>query len=201
MANRIRELRNRKGMTAEELAARADISQPYLTRLESGKRGKRGLTEETARKIAAALDADVAEVLGIATGNSVAAASTAFREDAAPYDAQDDELLRAYVKKRPNVTTFKIKTNALSRLDIHAGDVVFIDMSAEAVENVEPLKPVIAQHYRLNALKAVTIVRQFVPPSLLITNSHGKNEASLDLDNDPVAIKGVIIAHHRSLRS
>jgi transcriptional regulator with XRE-family HTH domain len=198
MANRIRELRLAKGMTVDELAAKAELSQPYLTRLESGRRGKRGLTRATAEKLALALGISVGEVMGFSGANGEAIA--ALVEDAAPYDTQHDELLRDFVRKRQNVVPYKITTNVLDRIEIFAGDVVFLDLSAEAVENIEPLKPVIARIYGENSLTAVTVARQFVPPSLLITNTSGRNMPTLDIESDPVAIKGVIIAKHRSLR-
>lgn len=197
MPNRIREFRLAKGMTVDELAEKADLSQPYLTRLESGRRGKRGLTRATAEKLAHALDKTASEVMGISAANGAAIA--AFAEDAEPYDAQHDELLRDFVKRRQNVVPYQITTNVLENIEIYAGDVVFLDLSAAAVENIEPLKPVIARIYGENTLTAVTVARQFVPPSLLITNGR-VNLPTLDLENDPVAIKGVIIAKHRSLR-
>lgn len=202
MAQRIRELRTAKGMTVEELAAKADISQPYLTRLESGKRGRRGLTSSVAEKLAMALETTPAEVMGIAGKNSIAGpAPQALKEDAEPYEPQEDDLLRAFVKKRQNVMPYRITSNVLDQMDIHEGDIVFLDISAEAVENVQPLQAVVVQLYGPgDEMRAVTLLRQFVPPSLLITNTSGRNESPLNTETDSVAIKGVIIATHRSMK-
>ena len=64
-------------------------------------------------------------------------------------------------------------------------------ISQEAVDAIKPLDCVLVQHY--NAMAAVTLLRQFVPPSLLITNSTDTNERPLALDRDDIAIKGVIV--------
>lgn len=201
MAQRIRELRVAKGMTVEELAAKAEISQPYLTRLESGKRGKRGLTSSVAEKLAMALETTPAEVMGISGRNSVAQPSAAtLRNDVEPYEPQEADLLRAFVKKRQNVVPHRVITNALDQMDIHDGDIVFLDLSSEAVENVQPLQAVVAESYAPGTATKTTLLRQFVPPNLLITNSSGRNEAPLNIETDSVAIKGVIIATHRLLK-
>jgi len=185
-------------MTVEKLAEKAGISQPYLTRIEGG---KRGLSVPLAERIAMALGEDVPTVLGLNEGNGVARPAVGFSDDAEPYRAQDDEILQHFAKKRRNVVPYKITSNALDQADIHAGDVVFLDLNAEAVEAVKPLQAVIAQVYSSeDLLKATTILRQFVPPSLLITNSSGENLPPLNIATEDVHIKGVIIATHRSLR-
>jgi transcriptional regulator with XRE-family HTH domain len=196
MANKIREMRIAKGMTVDQLAAETGLSQPYLSRLEKGRRGKRGIPEDTAQLIAKALESDIPTVMGY-TSNSVA---LALAEDASPYQPQHDDLLLDFVKKRQNVMPYTIRTNVLDRLDIFAGDVVLLDISADAVENVEPMAAVVARIYGSETTTPVTVLRQFVPPSLLITNSTGRNMPMLDLEKDPVAIKGVIVAKHRSMK-
>jgi SOS-response transcriptional repressor LexA len=180
-------------MTVEQLAEMAGLSQPYLTRIEGA---KRGLSVAIAERIAMALNVQTQEVLGIANSTG-ALPALGFAEDLEAYVPGPGELPVA--KLRLNVTQMRVKTNCLSRLHIFAGDVVTVDHSAEAVENLEPLKIVVVQIFDPdpNVLKAVTVMRQFVPPSLLITNSAEKNERSLDLEADEVAIRGVVIGTQR----
>ena len=59
---RIREIRNRKGMTLETVAKKADISASSLSYIE---RGQNSPTAETMRKIADALGVTIGELLGI----------------------------------------------------------------------------------------------------------------------------------------
>lgn len=67
------------------------------------------------------------------------------------------------------------------------------DMTEQAVRDVSTGDIVVAQVYSSeDMLKATTIVRQFVAPSLLVTNRNGVNTA-VDMESSPldIAIKGV----------
>lgn len=196
--NRVRELREAAGMTVADLAEKVKISQPYLTRIEGL---KRGLSVALAERIAAALKRKTPEVLGLDGTNPVGTPFVGMNEDAEPYVPQPNDLLADFVSKRRNVSLYRLKTNVLDLMDLHAGDIVFLDISAEAVENVAPMQAVLAQVYDPgDLLKGHTILRQFIPPSLLITNSSGKNQVPLNLQSDPVVIQGVIVDLHRSMR-
>ena len=184
-------------MTVAELADAAGFSQGYVTRLEGGKRGKRGMPDTTAQALARVLQTDVATLMCRNPPKTLAA----LEEDAEPFDPRHDDLLLGFVKRRENVLPYKIKSNALDRINIFTGDVVFLDISAAAVENIKALDPVVARIYGEQSMTAVTVVRQFIPPSLLITNTSGKNMPMLDLEEDPVAIKGVIIGKHTSFKT
>ena len=196
MANKIRELRRERGLTVAALAEKTGLSQSYITRLEGGQRGKRGMPDTTAETLATALETDVPTLMDRNSQSAV----PSLREDAEPYDPQHDDLLLAFVKRRENVLPYRVNSNVLDRAGIAAGDVVFLDISATAVEAVTALDIVVARIYGESSLTAVTVIRQFVPPSLLITNSSTRNMPMLDLDADPVAIKGVVIGKHTSFR-
>ena len=58
--NRIKELREAKGLRKEDIAARAEISYDYVQRLEAG--GRQNPSIGIARRIAAALDCEVDDV-------------------------------------------------------------------------------------------------------------------------------------------
>lgn len=197
--NRIRDLRKERGLTVASLAEKAGISHPYLVRIEGG---KRGLSVPIAERLAMALETDVQSVLGL--GNAAQQPATAsergFAEDVEPYQPGPDDLLVVAPKRRQNVDPWLVKTSVLDLLGIRPGDVVLIDISGEAVEGVQPLQAVVAQFYGPD-MTATTIMRQFVPPSLLITNSSQKNEVPLNIDKDDVHIKGVVVGTHRSLRA
>ena len=49
-------------------------------------------------------------------------------------------------------------------------------------------------------MQPVTLLRQFVPPRLLITNSSVANQPSIDMDKEDAHIVGVVISIHRDLR-
>jgi len=190
--NRIRQLRRAKGLTVEDLAERLGISHGHLSRIE---RQARGLSIELAREVAKAMNVTVAEVLGIdiqANGQSHAQRQD---EDALPY------VPSASAPKIPtypgNIDPWIMKTNALDKLGMPAGTIVFVDVSAEAVDNLRPLQCVLAQAYDDKEMtRGCTVARQFVPPSLLITNSSVCNAMPLDLDKGEASIKGVIVGHY-----
>jgi transcriptional regulator with XRE-family HTH domain len=60
MAMRVKRLREQRGMTQEELAAKAGISRPYLARLETARQDP---TLSTLEKLAKALRVKVGRLL------------------------------------------------------------------------------------------------------------------------------------------
>jgi transcriptional regulator with XRE-family HTH domain len=191
--NRIRQLRQEKGLTVEVLAERLGISHGHLSRIE---RQARGLSIELAREVAKAMNVTVAEVLGIDTqANGQARADERLCEDAVPFvPSASTPTIPTYPG---NVAPWVMKTDALDKVGMPAGTIVFVDTSAEAVDNVRPLQCVIAHIYDDKEMtRAVTVARQFVPPSLLITNSSMRNAMPLDLDKSEAIIKGVIVGHY-----
>jgi transcriptional regulator with XRE-family HTH domain len=210
MASKLKQRRNELGMTVQEVADKAGLSQGYVTKLENKKRGQRGMTIAAAEKLAMALELDdPADVMDLPRKQNSIGKPHHLEEDAEPYEPQADDLLGDLVKKRKNVVTYRIKTDVLNQIDIKRGDVVFLDVSAEAFERLEPMQAVIAQllthidtpeGQTLAMNKTTTIVRQFVPPNLLITNTDGDNAPILNMDVDPVAVRGVILAKHQRLK-
>ncbi len=202
--NRIRELRHAKGLTVAVLAERAGISHGYLTRVENG---KRGLSVELAEQLAMALDTDAQTVLGLGkTSGTVSKetpnALTGLSEDAVPFVPGPGDLPAP--RLRTNVDEWQVTTDCLDQIGILPGDVVQVDVSIEAVENLKPLQSVMAQVYHPDfpaVLTATTVMRQFVPPNLLVLNSSKRDELPLRLDSERVAVKGVIIGSRRSFRA
>jgi len=60
MAMRLKTLRERRGMTQEQLAEKSGVSRTYLARLETGRQDP---TLSTLEKLATALKVDVAKLL------------------------------------------------------------------------------------------------------------------------------------------
>ena len=191
----LKQLRRHKGLTAEELADLIGISQGHMSRIENG---QRGLSVAIAEAIAEQLDVDVPTVLGIHKRQAEPAPTT-LHEDAEPYTSEDSDL-PVQPRRHHNIDPWRVKSNVLDRMGITRNDVAFVNSSADAVEKLAPLQAVVAQIYDPHDLtKARTILRQFVPPSLLITNSSGSNEMPIDMERADVAIKGVVVSVHRAL--
>ena len=190
--NRIKAIRRRQQLSAEALGERVGLTQGQISRIENG---QRGLSMRVAERIALALQSDVQDILGLSNSTEPDRPLTGhFAEDAEPYTGSPDDLFEIKSRKRQSVDPWRIKSNVLDLAGIKTGDIVFVDISAEAVAKLKPLQAVIAQVYDPHDLvKATTVLRQFVPPSLLITNTSGRNEITLDLDRDEVSIKGVVV--------
>jgi transcriptional regulator with XRE-family HTH domain len=67
LATRIRELREEKGLSLEELAARAGISKTYLWELEKDTAGAKKPSADVLLKIATALSTTIADLMSLPT--------------------------------------------------------------------------------------------------------------------------------------
>lgn len=203
--NRVRELRRARGLTVQQLADAVGLSHTHISRIENG---QRGLSLEVAEALATAMTTTAANVLGIDTGTAAvlaangtgAAENRSFRgvaEDAAPYTPAHDELPIA-PRAGANVDPWIVKSRALDKLGIVPGTILYVSIAADAVAAVAPLQVVVAQIYDEDhdKLAATTVLRQFVPPSLLITNTAGESAPILDLDKGEAVIKGVVVGHY-----
>lgn len=114
--------------------------------------------------------------------------------DADSYTPTGDDL---FSHLPAHIGLFVARTNAL---ELHperivAGDLMAFDMRQEAIDAVQPGAIVVAQVYDpADFLKARTVIRQYVPPALLITNAVSGNEilSLRDPDAGEVKIMGVL---------
>jgi len=65
LAKRIQELRERAGMTLDELAKKAGISKTYLWELENDAKGEKKPSADVLLKIANALSTTIADLMGL----------------------------------------------------------------------------------------------------------------------------------------
>lgn len=194
--NRVRQIRKARGMTLEELADKVGLSHTHISRIENG---RRGLSMPIAERIAKAMDSTAAEVLGVnGRAETWPGGPAGLQEDVTPYEAADSVPLQP--RRGQNIDPWVVRTAVLDRAGIPEGTIVFVDVSAAAVEALKPLQCVVAQVYDPSDLtKATTILRQFVPPSLLITNTSGQNERPLDIDKGEAYVKGVIVGKYQGV--
>ena len=191
-SNRIKELRMQRGLTQEALGILVGTDKTKISRIE---RGELQLTTDFARHVTKALNVTIAEVMGETT-----APRPGLAEDAAPYDASPGDPLARLEDAQRNRSLYRVHSRVLDELGISAGDVVLIDFSADAVAKVRPLQPVMVQlHNKDELAKSTTLVRQFVPPNLLVTNSRSENSAPINMATEDAHIKGVVISWHRAM--
>lgn len=187
--NRIKALREERGMSQEQLGERVGRTKSTISRIEDE---TTSLDIDLARKIADALDCTVAAVLDIEM-SGVERPLDGFREnEVARYTTTaNDPFARLESSHR---YLMDVRTHALAMHGILFGDIVLVDDSAEACRNPLPLATVVVQ-YNENPGRSentVELLRQFVPPSLLITNAGEKNARPIDMSIEDAHIVGVV---------
>lgn len=159
------------------------------------------LRAEEAKAIATALDFGVQEVYGEPPSGK---AGPGFADEITIYVPGPGDPFRGLESEHH--TLYKVNNNALDELRIFQGDVVVVDISAAAVENLEPLKIVWVQYHpdpEMEMDVAVSMLRQFVPPALLITNSKTNNLDPINMNagnNKTANIMGVVVSVHRPMQ-
>lgn len=180
--NRIRELRERRGWSADDLAQRAGTYQRQISRLENG---ERKLTAEWMMRIANALEVPPEDLLPALSVGS-------FEEERQPYEAETPADLRRALAAQ-NQFLFSPGSNALELLGFGPETPILFDMSKEACADVQTGDIVIVQVIsRDDESSARTLLRQFIAPGLLTTNRSGRN-VSFHMEDEKISaqIRGV----------
>lgn len=195
--NRIRELRTNKGMSAAKLGALVGLSQAQVTRIENG---GRGLSMPRAEKFAEVLETTVSEVFGLDDKIVLEAERTGNSPEIEPFEPQRGDPVASLIRNKPNISPYVVRASALDQVGIADGDILLVDITAAAVDQVKPMQCVIAVLYSaLDAHASRIVLRQFIPPGMLITNSRHHNAQPLNLLTDDVHLKGVVVSIHRNL--
>lgn len=192
--HKIRELREAAGWSQARLGMAVGLDATGISKIETG---RKLLRADEVQKIANALGVPVSRLFGIEPDEEVQSAK-GFADELVAYDPQPGDPFAAL--ETDNRYLLTVACDSLSRIGIMRGDIVVIDGSAQAVNNRKPQAAVRAQyHPEVNHPgKAITLLRQFYPPNLLVTNSSGANAAPLFLDHDDVQILGVVVSVHRA---
>jgi transcriptional regulator with XRE-family HTH domain len=174
--NRIKELRERATLTQEALADLVGTTANHIWRLESG---ATKLTQEWMERLSEVLNCHPADLIA----NVVAA------EVAVEVEPMESSPVVAAIASR-GLRVYRVTERSVVNLGIGPGDVITVDESPEAVANPKGLDVVLVEigPERKRAL------RQFVPPSMLVTNRGGANLA-IDLSDPTVnpTIVGVVL--------
>lgn len=184
--NRIRELREARGLSAADLADLVGTSQPQITRLE---RGERRLTADWMTRLARALNCTPADLMAAATLAGLA-------EDVAPYVPEGAGQAAAVALGARNLGFYEVRTDALEQIGLVPGSVILIDLSQTAVDAVKTGDVVLVQLYDPDPMRlaAHTVLRQFIAPGLLVTNRRTNNlVVTMINDSFEAHIKGVMV--------
>lgn len=179
MKNRVREERLRQKMTMQQLADLAGLSRTALQRVETGE-------TLSVRHLEA-----LATALGVAVSDLLGEPPHGLDEDAAPYAPEGEQPLSVRMLA-PHQSFWRATSNVLDRAGIRGGDVVVVTVARERVEAPRIGDMVLAQQDDPESGEAITILRQFVPPSLLVPNTYGAAPPMLDTAKDGVRIVAVV---------
>ncbi len=191
--NRLAAIRKRAGVTLERLEELTGIAASTLSRMQSG---EREMSVEHAQRLAPVLKSSAAALLGLTNGEH------SIERPAAPGLAEPDA--ERYVPPPGSFLTasnttliFRMKGAALDQATpaILAGDLVVFDATDDDPARISPFTIVVAQLYDRHEFiqSHGTVIRLFMPPDKLITNSSGPNEIfSLNDPSKPftAAIRG-----------
>lgn len=181
MENRIRELREAAGLSLAELADACGSTPSTVAKLESG---RMRLTIERVEQLAAALERDPLELLARPVHALPAADVSLWAGEPPP------ELAGAAARGQ---TLWRVESRWLDQLGLLPGDIVSAAGPGGAGAPVLATGAVLVAELRDADGRPVTVLRQFVAPSLLISNSLSANTV-LNMRAVPARILGLVTA-------
>ena len=120
-----------------------------------------------------------------------------FAEEAEPFAPPPDSF-EAQLALKETQSWYRIVDSRLEEIGLMSGDAVIIDIGKAAMSGVVIGDVVIANLYSADGKSAETIVRQWIPPHLLITNSRNRNLPPLNIERDNVSLLGVVVWPRRN---
>lgn len=180
--NRIRELREKKRLSTYKLAELVGTTQSTIHRLEAG---QRKLTVEWMRRIA--------DALGVQPADLIAPTILEKSDDDVTPHVPDDAVLR-HALEGSNRQLWRVEGDVLDYLNIKTGGVIVADTTRRRLSDLQSGNVCVIQVYDVRDMRHPrTLLRQYIAPSLFITNSSKHNEQPIDAKRIDVNILGVIL--------
>lgn len=187
MRNRIKDLRKARGWSMRELAARTNSSPSAINQLE---KGRSQLTATWLRVLTKVFEVPASEIADLEGERDLG-----FAEDTAPYE---QEPSGPRMPLNDTQFLYEVRNSVLDQLGINPKDILIVDGSKSELDHISSGDIVIAQID--DGTKAVTVLRQFIAPSLLITNSSRHNARIINTRTENAVIKGVVVSTYVNLR-
>lgn len=180
--NRIRAIRSERKLSTYQLAEMVGTTQSTIHRLETG---KRKLTVDWMRRIAQALGVQPEDLIAPTIVQQAV-------DDVIPHKP-DDAVLR-HALEGSNRQLWKVQGPALDYLNIKPGDMVVADTTRHKLSDLQNGDMCVIQVYDVRDMRQPrTLLRQYIAPSLFITNSSKINDKPIDAKRIDVTILGVIL--------
>ena len=182
-----------RALTQKELAAMAGINNPEtVSKIE---RGDQNITAEQCMIFARIFNVDPS-VFVVSSGDDPSIFA-GFSEEAVPFDPEAGSF-EAHFPLKVTQSWYRIADSRLEEIGLLPGDAVVIDIGKDAMSGLAIGDVVIANLYSADGKSAETIVRQWLPPHLLSTNSRKRNLPPLNIEHDNVSLLGVIVFPRRN---
>ena len=178
--SRIKRLRLERGLTLADLAEKVGLSEGHMSRVEAGTRGLRF----------AKLDR-LARTLGVPVTDLVAAEEVAFTSDLEAYHPPKGSVV-AKALASSTQRMFRVLSGVLSELDLRENALIVADMDEKAVKAVGSGSVVVVSMASKES-DPILLLRQFIAPYLLITNSREQNSLPIHMLMTPAKIAGIVI--------
>jgi putative transcriptional regulator len=181
MHERIRELREARGWSMRELAERTNSSASTINSLE---KGKVQITVPWLERLANAFEIPVGELAGFS-------ADPIWRgNDIAICDKITPRVSR--VQLGPNETLYRVISYAMDQVGIPLNALVVVNTSPISLNDLKT-GDFVAGQYSIGG-EELMLLRQFVEPSLFITNSITQNQPIINARTERFRILGVVVA-------
>ena len=179
--NRIKQLRIEKGLTLGQLAEKVGLSESHLSRVEAGVRGVK------LSKLGA-----LAKVLGVPMIELMPQERFEHASDLTPYvPPKGSAVEKALASSSQRM--FRVLSGVLSELEIKENDLIIADCSKGAIAQVVSGSLVVAESINTGTGEKSLLLRQFISPHLLITNSEDQNSISIHMLKAKVSVLGIVI--------
>jgi putative transcriptional regulator len=179
--NRVRELRDKLGWTQEELAKKINVKKETISKIEL-----------RTQSMTAAQALALSQAFGMRIDD--------LYEGAGMISATEDEVCSftpnpnspAHLPLQTKQYWYRIAKTYLDQLGYMVGDELRVDIGRKEPDSLKVGNVVIAKN-RVGSL----ILREFIPPSLLITNSLRHNLPILNLYADNISVIGAVDLTYR----
>jgi transcriptional regulator with XRE-family HTH domain len=189
MRERITKLRKARGWSMRDLAHRVNSSASTINDIE---KGKTQITLTWMERLARAFEISVEELAGFEGGfvhRNV--------DEVVPF--QKDSRIVGQIQLRKGQELYEVKVSFVDQVRIYEGSVVVVDTLISSFGDLATGDIVLGRHQ--DDFGTRLILREFVLPSLLITNSRGTNLPSINLYNAPFDIVGLVVSSVSEFRA
>lgn len=190
-------LQRRRGVTSFDLGERLGRDRTIVARILGG---RQKMTFDQAKVFAEALDVplpDVLERAGITDPASAQQAQPGFREaDAAPWipsnNGRDDrhQKMALDLGQRPGIDVWTVNNRSMALAGYLPGDKMLVDTRNPTAARTGDV--VVAQVYDWQNGTAKTVLRQFQRPALVAHSADPEHWISHIVDDNNVAIRGIV---------